>query len=220
MTFVGCRSKFLGLDLQEPTRPRTRGLRVGPGGPPWQGLRTPARRVIHSDPSRTQQRWRDHADAVGAAVGVGPGIDDDRVMQVGAEVVGQPTQVRSICCIRCSINPTLKPLPPNTTGSSTHWPTSAPRPPNTSRRRGWTSWRSPRSPSRSGARSGPTIPGTTQQGDPPAHATVVSVVVRIVVNGDAEHRVSDPSRTSTCLSHLDHDSTTLALTPSCEEVPP
>ena len=73
------------------------------------------------------------------------------------------------CCTRCSTNLTLNPLLLNMIGSSTHCPTSCPMSPITSKRRGRICWRSPRFPSRSGARSGATTPGTTQQGDPPAH---------------------------------------------------
>ena len=62
------------------------------------------------------------------------------------------------CCIRCSTNPTLNPLPLNMIGSSTHWPTNSPRSPSTSKPPEPTCWRSPRSPSRSGARSGRTTP--------------------------------------------------------------
>ncbi|BBX87371.1 hypothetical protein MAUB_52440 [Mycolicibacterium aubagnense] len=62
------------------------------------------------------------------------------------------------CCTRCSTNLTLNPLLLNMIGSSTHCPTSCPMSPITSKRRGRICWRSPRSPSRSGARSGATIP--------------------------------------------------------------
>jgi hypothetical protein len=41
-------------------------------------------------PLGAQQGHRDHADAVGATVSVGPGIDDDRVKQFRAQVLGQP----------------------------------------------------------------------------------------------------------------------------------
>ena len=74
------------------------------------------------------------------------------------------------CCIRCSINPTPNRLPLNMIGSSTHWPTSSPRSPTT--------WKTARRGS-AGVHRVPQAdlapdlveqsPGTTQQGDPPAH---------------------------------------------------
>lgn len=59
---------------------------AGPGGP-WGD---------HDCLLRTQQRQWHHADAVGAAVGVGAGVDDDRVEQVRSEALRQPVQVNRV----------------------------------------------------------------------------------------------------------------------------
>ena len=57
MAFVECCVGTWGKIAKNLRDPVRRGLRVGPRRATFgQGLRTPARRVIHSDPSRTQQR--------------------------------------------------------------------------------------------------------------------------------------------------------------------
>ena len=46
--------------------------------------------------SGCEQTEGNDADAVGASIGVGSGVDDDGVQQIGAEVLGQPVQVSGV----------------------------------------------------------------------------------------------------------------------------
>jgi putative transposase len=69
------------------------------------------------------------------------------------------------CCTRSTTSRTRNLLRHNMIGSSRHCPASYPRSPSTSKPPALICWRSPRSPSKSGAKSGPTIPksGSTRR---------------------------------------------------------